>query len=115
MQGGVAPVRPNLPNGEQVMRSALLLPVAALVGCATTLTPDGGKVRIVTERERPSCKFVKIVTAHASLGPDKPGNALKEAMNEVAAAGGNGLFVITNTEQWADGASVAGEALNCGR
>ncbi|WP_421883225.1 hypothetical protein [Methylibium sp.] len=85
----------------------------ALSGCATQLTDAGSKVRVVTEQQRPGCQFVKLVSAQADLGPDKPGSALKKAMNEVAAVGGNGLFLVTNTVHWFDGASVTGEALKC--
>lgn len=87
--------------------------LALLSGCASTLSADGERVRVVTEQQRQACKFIKLVTVRKSLGPDKPGSALKEAMNETAAAGGNGFYLITNTVHWADGASVAGEALIC--
>jgi hypothetical protein len=83
------------------------------VGCATNLTPAGEKVRIVTESQRDNCEFIKIVSYRAGLGPDKPGSALKGALNEVAKLGGNGLYIVTNTVHWADGATVSGEALIC--
>lgn len=95
------------------MRIAVVLTLVLPTGCATTMTPAGEKVRIVTEQQRSSCRFIKLVTVRKNLGPDKPGNALKEAMNEAAAAGGNGLFLVTNSMDWIDGASVAGEALDC--
>ena len=95
------------------MRYFLITAVLALSACGTTLTAEGEKVRIVTEQQRAGCKFIKLVTVTKGLGLDKPGNALKDAMNEVAAAGGNGLFLVTNSVHWADGASVAGEALSC--
>jgi hypothetical protein len=90
-----------------------LILLASLAGCATSLTPSGEKVRIITESQRDSCEFIKIISYRAGLGPDKPGSALKGALNEVAKLGGNGLYIITNTVHWADGATVSGEALKC--
>lgn len=55
------------------------------------------------------------LTVRKGLGPGKPGSALKAAMNEGAAAGGNGLFRVTNAVHWTDGACVVGEALDCKR
>lgn len=95
------------------MKAALLVSAALTAGCASTLSTEGERVRVVTEQQRQSCKFIRLVTVRKSLGPDKPGSALKEAMNETAAAGGNGLYIITSTVHWADGASVAGEAMTC--
>jgi hypothetical protein len=93
------------------MIRALPLALLALAGCSTDLTDAGSRVRVVTDRQ--GCTFLRLVTTKATLGPDKPGSALKAALNETAAAGGNGLFIITNSTHWADGASVAGEALRC--
>lgn len=95
------------------MKSWAPLLLATLTGCATQLTDAGSRVRVVTDQQRTSCQFIKLVSAQADLGPDKPGSALKKAMNEAAAAGGNGLFLITNAVHWLDGASVSGEALKC--
>lgn len=82
-----------------------------LAGCATQLTDGGSKVRLVTDKQ--GCEVIRLVTVQASLGPDKPGSALKAAMNETASMGGNALFLVTNSTHWFDGASVAGEALRC--
>lgn len=93
--------------------SFLLILLVALNGCATHLTAAGEKVRIITESQRGKCEFIKIVSYRAGLGPDKPGSALKGALNEAAEAGANGLYIVTNTVHWADGATVSGEALRC--
>ncbi|MBI1174786.1 MAG: hypothetical protein GC139_05915 [Sideroxydans sp.] len=87
--------------------------VLVLGGCATQLTPAGEKVRVVTEAQRSNCEFIKLISYRAGLGPDKPGSALKGALNEAAEVGANGFYIITNTIHWADGASVSGEALKC--
>lgn len=47
------------------------------------------------------------------MGPNKAGGALKKALDKVAQLGGNGLFVLNESQNWADGASVTGEALRC--
>lgn len=93
--------------------AAFAVAIASLVGCATPLTDAGSKVRVVNEQNRTHCRFIKLLTVRVSLGPDKPGEALKQALNEAAAAGGNGLFIVTNVVHLLDGASVAGEALAC--
>jgi hypothetical protein len=53
------------------------------------------------------------VTFNQRLGPDKPGNAMKAALNEAAAAGANGFYVVSESIDWAEGASVVGGALRC--
>ena len=93
---------------------AIALTTALLVsGCATELTTAGQGVRIVTETQRQQCRFLQLITVRVGIGPDKPGSALKAAINEAATAGGNGLYLVTNAVHWLDGASVAGEALRC--
>jgi hypothetical protein len=85
-----------------------------LLGCATNLTAEGEKVRVVTENQKQNnCKFIKLISVRVGLGPDKPGSALKKALNEAGAVGADGFFVITNVVHWADGASATGEALKC--
>lgn len=84
-----------------------------LAGCATQPTGDGAKVRVVSDAQRDRCQFIQMVKGSRSLGPDKLGNALQEALNAAAAAGGNGLYVVTQGIHAFDGASVSGEALRC--
>ena len=93
---------------------AALAASVALVGC-TTETEGGSKVRVVSEPLRQSCKYFKLITVRASLGPDKPGQVLKKAMNETSEAGGDSLFIINNTQDVFDGASLSGEALLCAK
>jgi hypothetical protein len=47
------------------------------------------------------------------MGSNKSGGALKKAMRAVADLGGNGLYLINQSHNWVDGASVTGEALAC--
>ena len=93
----------------------LLSVIAAisLAGCATALTDGGQQVRIVTASQKERCETIRLVTFNQRLGPDKPGNAMKGALNEAAAAGGNGFYVVSTSTDWAEGASVVGEALRC--
>jgi hypothetical protein len=87
--------------------------ITALAGCAVPLTPDAEKIRLVTSQQKERCERVKLVTFNQRLGPDKPGNAMKGALNEAAAAGANGFYVVSTSSDWAEGASVVGEALRC--
>jgi hypothetical protein len=38
---------------------------------------------------------------------------MNKALNEVAKKGGNGIFILSNNLDWAEGASVTAEALSC--
>lgn len=94
-----------------------LLGAAAVVlmsGCATTLDPGADKVRIVTAQQKERCESLGVLSVEQRTGPNKPGSAMNKAMNEVAKRGGNGLFVVATSTDWAEGASVTGEAMRCG-
>lgn len=92
----------------------LLLPVM-LAGCAVPLTPAAEKVQLVSAQQKEKCQRIKLVTFNQRLGPDKPGNAIKNALNEAAAAGADSFFIVSSTTDWAEGASVIGEALRCNK
>ncbi|MFS2015035.1 hypothetical protein ACEN88_00470 [Massilia sp. CT11-108] len=94
--------------------SLICATLALLAGCATPLTDAAQKVQIVTAAQKEKCQTIKLVTFNQRLGPDKPGNAMKSALNETAAAGGNAFYVVSTSSDWAEGASVVGEALRCG-
>jgi len=94
-------------------KSAIVIMILALTACAVPLTLGGQSVKLVPESQKNRCEVIKLITFNQRLGPDKPGNALKSALNEAAAAGGNGFYLINSSSDWADGASVAGEALKC--
>ena len=99
---------------NQPMAVSLATLLALCASCATTLAPDAERVRVVTANQKEhSCESLKIVTVEQRLGPNKPGNAMKKALNEVAAAGGNGIFIVSTSTDWAEGASVVAEALKC--
>ena len=94
--------------------SLICASLVLLVGCATPLTDAAQKVQIVTAAQKEKCQAIKLVTFNQRLGPDKPGNAMKSALNETAAVGGNAFYVVSTSSDWAEGASVVGEALRCG-
>lgn len=93
-----------------------LLGVAAITltsGCATTLDPGADKVRIVTAQQKERCESLGVLSVEQRTGPNKPGNAMNKALNEVVKRGGNGLYVVSSSTDWAEGASVTGEAMRC--
>jgi hypothetical protein len=96
-----------------MLKLMLVLAAISLAGCATPLTEAGHQVKIVTAAQKPGCDTIKLITFNQRLGPDKPGNAIKSALNEAAAAGANGFYVVSTSTDWAEGASVVGEALRC--
>jgi hypothetical protein len=100
---------------EPSMLKLISLVVAAtIVGCAS-LSDEGAKVRVISEQAKHGCTYLRLVTVRASLGPDKPGQALKKALNETGETGGDSFFVINNSQDWVDGASISGEALRCAK
>jgi hypothetical protein len=70
-------------------------------------------VRIVSESQRSTCKFLGLISVRKSLGPNKLKGAFNKAMKEVSKLGGNGLYVVVQGLDWAEGAQVTGEALLC--
>jgi len=94
------------------IRLLSLIVVAFAFGCSVALTKDAEAVRVVTDNQKERCEFIKLITVRVGLGPDKPGSALKKALNQTAAAGGNSFYLISSNGD-IDGASVSGEALKC--
>jgi hypothetical protein len=100
-------------------RILLLIPIGsallvAIPGCATSLQQGAESVRVATAAQKDKlCESIKVISVEQRVGPNKPRNALNKALNEVAAAGGNGIFVISASTDWAEGASVIAEALKC--
>jgi hypothetical protein len=100
---------------ESFFQTIAALTIAAFAtSCATTLQPGGDKVRIATASQKETlCESIKLISVEQRLGPNKPGNAMNKALNEVAAAGGNGIYIVSTSTDWAEGASVTAEALRC--
>ena len=97
-----------------MLKAPVLALTVLLLGCAS-LTEEGAKVRVISAQEKQGCKYLKLVTVRASLGPDKTGQALKSALNETAAAGGDSFLPININQDLFDGASASGEALKCSK
>jgi hypothetical protein len=111
-------------DGNQVNRekmpcarlNAVVLGVQVLfgVGCATTMLPGAEQVRVATASQKEQlCESIKIISVERRLGPNKPRNAMNKALNAVATAGGNGIYVVSTSTDWAEGASITAEALRC--
>lgn len=95
----------------KIIWSALV--AISISGCAVPLTPAAEKIALISAAQKEKCERVRLISFSQSLGPDKPGNALKGALNEAAAAGADSFYLISSTSHAFDGASVIGEALNC--
>ncbi|WP_033926648.1 hypothetical protein, partial [Sphingomonas sp. 35-24ZXX] len=54
-----------------------------------------------------------IVSGKQSGGTKNAEKALIKALGKVTKLGGNGLFIITQTDSWLEGTSITGEALLC--
>jgi hypothetical protein len=89
--------------------------IVVLAGCAVPLTPGAEKVELITSAQKERCERIKLITFNQRLGPDKPGNAMRQALNQAAAFGANGFYVVSTATDWAEGASVVGEAFRCKR
>lgn len=76
-------------------------------------TPDPDVRVVVDDASRRACKYLGLVNVRKALGTNKAGGALKKALRAVSDMGGNGLFIISQAQDWATGASISGEALDC--
>lgn len=95
---------------NRVIVAAALLLLPAL----SRAEKPASNVRVVVdEATRKSCHYLGLVSVRQAMGPNKPGGALKKAMRKVEAMGGNGLFLVNQSQNLFDGASVSGEALFC--
>ncbi len=96
------------------LRISFLSLSVLIVGCATTLDSGAERVRIVSASQKERiCESLGVVSTEQRVGPNKPSNAMNKALNEVAKKGGNGIFILSNNLDWAEGASVTAEALSC--
>jgi predicted small secreted protein len=97
------------------LRKVLLaIPSFLLFACATTPGRGVEDVQLVTagQKER-QCKSLGTFSVVERSGPDKPGTVLTKARSEVVRRGGNGLYVISSSVDWEQGAAVSAEALQC--
>lgn len=102
------------PTDRPKLAAATVAIAASIVGCATELAAGASQVRVATAAQKEQlCESIKIVSVEQRVGPGKPANAMNKALNAVAAVGGNGIYVISTSMDWAEGASVTAEALRC--
>jgi hypothetical protein len=93
------------------MLIALLAAALAAPSASAAPTPP---VRVITdETSRKACEYLGLISVRKAMGPNKAGGALKKALEKVSQMGGNGLFLLNQSQTWTDGASVSGEALRC--
>jgi len=91
----------------------ILILTSILWGCATTIKQGAEGIQTITVQQKDKCKFISLISAEQKLGPDKPGNALKKAINMTYEVGGDSLYIVSTSTDWAEGASVVGEAFLC--
>ena len=93
--------------------------ILLLSGCATIeLTQQGAAVRPVTAAEKEKhCKFIDVVEGFGAPLSGGMRKAMTDARNDVAALGGNGMYIIsTRSEPYSGGCCysyVTAEALQC--
>lgn len=74
--------------------------LATVAGCATAeLEPTATGVRVISQQEARSCKFVDAISANNqnTLSKNPELDARNRAMNRIAAAGGNALVIKTTS------------------
>lgn len=104
---------------------AMIGSLLLLIGCAYTkpLTPKGGTIRVVSEKDRDdACRIIDVVIGAHDFGSDVADDlrsAMNEAKNLVAEKGGNAMRILSvqSVSTWigfSSGAStVTAEALKC--
>lgn len=95
-----------------------MLVLVAVVGCSTTLTPAGSKIRTVNESDDiGQCEFLGTITAKSpefALTPSQEAEyVMNDARNKVAAQGGTHMKVVTENHGAFTGATINAEAYDC--
>jgi len=77
-----------------------LMILSLFTSCATQLSKEGENVKLVTDSQKEKyCEMIEILTTSSSIGWSSAGdldNAMNEARNMVARAGGNAMKVISS-------------------
>jgi hypothetical protein len=109
----LAPVSRKPSMKSIVVLTALL--AAALAGCATKVQPAAKNVRVVSGDIVQSCDSLGIVQADRQIGDtqDNERSVLNEVINQVAARGGNAIFVMSTGNRGIDGSTITAQALRC--
>jgi hypothetical protein len=99
---------------RSMQAASLAMTSLLLLACASTPAPSDERVKIVTAVQKSGqCKSLGTFTIQQRGGPDKPTAALTKALKEVSRRGGNGMHVISNSDDWEDGTVINAEALQC--
>ncbi|WP_347332883.1 DUF4156 domain-containing protein [Marinimicrobium locisalis] len=94
------------------------LVLVVVVGCSTTLTPAGAKIRTVNESDNiAKCEFLGTITAKSPEFAPTPSQeaeyVMNDARNKVAAQGGTHMKVVTENHGAFTGATINAEAYEC--
>lgn len=84
-----------------------------LVACAVPLTPEGQKVRTISTTVAVQCRHVGMVHSFKAALEGSYLAAQVDARNKTAAAGGNAVVWINQTQDRNGGGEVLGEAYAC--
>ncbi|MBT8124701.1 MAG: DUF4156 domain-containing protein [Gammaproteobacteria bacterium] len=96
-------------------RLFLLMTVLTIWGCATPLTEQGSRVRLVQSQSDFNCNFVGTVTGSNSMGNSTAHDAegaMNQLRNKAANLGANAVRVI-NVSTTEAVTTTVGEALSC--
>ena len=102
----------STPSGKCLLAWALA--VAGLAGCATELSQQGSKVRLLKEGEGKAehCKQVTYIAVSLPVG--SPEDARNEALNQSAEAGADALYIYFTWHDALRGSQLQGDAVRCG-
>ena len=102
-------------NNRSFRLALLLAALAAISGCA--IKPEKPEnVRFVDYHQKTTqCRKIKVITATQGAPPhtDVLAEAMGSAHKQVAAAGGNGIYIVSRTVEPGVSALVKAEALRC--
>ena len=85
-----------------------------VLACAAAPTPSSERVQILSAGQKSAqCKSLGTFTVTQRGGPNKATVVYSQALREVSRRGGNGMYVISNSDDWEDGAAMNAEALQC--
>ena len=91
----------------------LLSALALVASCATQLTSEGHKIKIITSSQKEICERITMISTWSDAGSKMAGSALNKAMNEAALSGADSLYILSQNVGWLTGATVTGEAMKC--
>jgi hypothetical protein len=83
------------------------------VGCSTpTLSPEGKQVRTINTSKAVQCRYVGLVSGHHRVWTGGYVAAQTDVKNKTAAAGGNAVVVLSQSDEYGDG-NINAEAYSC--